>query len=223
MYRIGQFRRPQLDSYSIPLQVSLSEQTVPDIISRDIFFKDICGNLTGANIMNNKNSYYLRFQVKQKTDSEQRFYLKIRNTTETEDNEQLIEEYKVARGNGITYFEVILSPNATYNQIVWELQRTIIDYQTTTPRIMEVIVDSYTQLIDILPVLKTTYVDMEYLTKIGVQGPPSLLMCINKEQIRIGKNGIYEINNNNINITSISFVPKQTPNGLDYFIMDFEY
>lgn len=50
-------------------------------------------------------------------------------------------------------------------------------------------------------------------------------MCINREQIRLGKRGIYEINNG-INITSISFVPKVSTlasGELDYFIMDFEY
>ena len=58
-----------------------------------------------------------------------------------------------------------------------------------------------------------------YLTKIGIQGPPSLLMCINGEQIRIGKSGIYEINNENVKISFVGFIPNQ----LDYFIMDFEY
>jgi hypothetical protein len=51
-------------------------------------------------------------------------------------------------------------------------------------------------------------------------------MCINGEQIRIGKTGIYEINHDDIKITSISFVPKvinSTTNELEYFIMDFEY
>jgi len=49
-------------------------------------------------------------------------------------------------------------------------------------------------------------------------------MCINREQIRLGRTGIYEINNG-IDITSISFVPKGSndQNNLDYFIMDFEY
>ena len=223
MYKIGQFRRSQLDSYSTPLEIQLSSQPVSDIMSGDILFQDICGNLSDINMMDNQNNYYLRFSVKERADSEQRFYLKIRNTTETEDNEQLIEEYKIGRGNETIHFEVIISPNATYNQIIWELQRNIIDYQIATPRVMEIEIDSYTRLIDIFPILKSTYADLESLIKIGIQGPPSLLMCINGQQIRIGKSGIYEINNNNVNITSLSFVPKQTANGLDYFIMDFEY
>ena len=180
--------------------------------------------------MNSQNCYYLRFGVKQRSDSEQVFYLKIRNVSETEDNEQLIDEFKVACGTGTVYFEAILSPNATYNQILWELQRTAFDYRMlnadgTYGRVMNVVDYTYTRLIDVLATLKSTHAGMEYLTKIGIQGPPSLLMCINREQIRIGKTGIYEINNG-INITSISFVPKTSTlssDGLDYFIMDFEY
>ena len=180
--------------------------------------------------MNSQNCYYLRFGVKQRSDSEQAFYLKIRNVSETEDNEQLIDEFKVTSGTRTVYFEVILSPNATYNQVLWELQRTALDYRMlntddTYGRVMNVVDYTYTRLIDVLTTLKSTYPGMEYLTKIGIQGPPSLLMCINREQIRIGKTGIYEINNG-INITSISFVPKTSTlssDGLDYFIMDFEY
>ena len=230
MYHIGQFRRPQLDSYSTPLSMELGRQQTESVLSGDILFYNACGNLSGDNIMNSQNCYYLRFGVKQRSDSEQAFYLKIRNVSETEDNEQLIDEFKVASGTGTVYFEAILSPNATYNQVLWELQRTALDYNMlnadgTSGRVMDVVDYTYTRLIDVLATLKSTYPDMEYLTKIGIQGPPSLLMCINREQIRIGKTGIYEINNG-IKITSISFVPKTSTlssDGLDYFIMDFEY
>lgn len=230
MYHIGQFRRPQLDSYSTPLSMELGRQQTERASSGDILFYNACGNLSGDNVMNSQNCYYLRFGVKQRKDSEQVFYLKIRNVSETEDNEQLIDEFKVARGTGTVYFEVILSPNATYNQVLWELRRTALDYRMlnadgTYGRVMNVVDYTYTRLIDVLTTLKSTYTGMEYLTKIGIQGPPSLLMCINREQIRIGKTGIYEINNG-INITSISFVPKTSTlssDGLDYFIMDFEY
>ena len=230
MYHIGQFRRPQLDSYSTPLSMELDRQQTEGASSGDILFYNAYGNLSGDNVMNSQNCYYLRFGVKQRSDSEQAFYLKIRNVSETEDNEQLIDEFKVTRGTGTVYFEVILSPNATYNQVLWELQRTALDYRMlnadgTYGRVMNVVDYTYTRLIDVLTTLKSTYPGMEYLTKIGIQGPPSLLMCINREQIRIGKTGIYEINNG-INITSISFVPKistLSSDGLDYFIMDFEY
>ena len=226
MYHFGQFRSSQMDTYSTSLQMNMSTQPTERIFVHDIIFYNICGNLTGNNIVNNKNSYYLQFEVEKRMDSVQKFYLKLKNTTQTEDNEQLIQEFIVPTGNDTMYFEVIFTPNATYNQILWELQRTTLDYQSDQGRLMNIIVKNFTQLINVISTLQQTYTNITYLTKIGIQGPPSLLMCINGEQIRIGKSGIYEINNDLIKINFISFVPKQntlSSNGIDYFIMDFEY
>ena len=226
MYQFGQFRSSQTDAYSVSLEMEMGREPTQRSSSQDVVFYNICGNLSGNNIVNNQNSYYLQFEVKERMDSEQKFYLKLRNNTETEDNEQLIEEFTVPAGNGTRYFELTFTPNATYNQILWELQRTALDYQLDNGRLMNITIKNYTRLINIISTLKQIYSNMTYLTKIGIQGPPSLLMCINGEQIRIGKSGIYEINNDIIKITSISFVPKQatlTSNEVDYFIMDFEY
>ena len=227
-YQIGQFRKTQLDSYFTPLEMELDYQQIT--ANEGMIFQNVVGKLSGQNVVNSQNCYYLRFGVKQRNDSQQIFSLKLQNSLETNDNEQFIEEYRVSRGKEIIYFEIIISPNSTYNQIVWELQRTSLDYRLpnsdgSNGRIMNVTIENYARLIDILTILKSIYPQMKYLTKIGIQGPPSLLMCINREQIRIGKTGIYEINNG-INITSISFVPKESilnSNNLDYFIMDFEY
>lgn len=226
MYHFGQFRKSQIDSYSTPLQMTLNQQETEETSANDIIFYNIVGDLIGNNIVNNQNSYYLRFEVKQRVDSEQRFYLKLRNSNEIEDNEQLIEEFVVPAGTSTKYFEIAFTPNTTYNQILWELQRTALDYKLDHGRLMNIKIKSFTQLIDIVTILKQTHPDMTYLAKIGIQGPPSMLMCINGEQIRIGKSGIYEMNNDIIKITSISFVPQQqtfSSNKKDYFIMDFEY
>ena len=229
-YKLGQFRRPQISSYSTQLTAAIGKQATDASTGGDVVFYNACGNLTGRNVVNSQNCYYLRFGVRQRNDDQQVFYLKLHNVTETEDNEQLIEQYKVSRGTGTVYFEIVLAPNATYNQILFELQRTALDYRMvnvdgTYGRTMNVVFDRFERFVDVVAWLKTQYPGLEYLTKIGVQGPPSLLMCINKEQIRIGKSGIYQLNNN-INVTSISFMPQKSTlseDGLDYFIMDFEY
>lgn len=226
MYQFGQFRSSQVDSYTTSLQISMDRQPTEKFSSNDIVFYNVCGNLSNDNIVNNKNSYYLQFEVQEKIDSVQKFYLKLKNTMQEKDNEQLIEEFIVPMGRGKRYFEIIFTPNSTYDQILWELQRTALDYRLDYNRLMDITVTEFVQLINILPILKQTYNDITYLTKIGIQGPPSLLMCINGEQIRIGKSGIYELNNDLIKITFISFIPKQntfSSNTLDYFIMDFEY
>ena len=51
------------------------------------------------------------------------------------------------------------------------------------------------------------------------------MMCINGEEIRIGRTGIYELNNG-ITVQYIGFIVKEsdfTQDGKDYFIMDFQY
>ena len=238
MYNIGQFRSSSQSNYSTDLlnlaagteYIDADYQQVPTL---SISFQDAYKQFSGDAIMDNQNSYYLRFSVMQRTDSIQNFSLKLRNSLQQQDNEQSIERYEVTSGKmGETkqiFFEVIFSPNATYNQIVWELTRTGKDYDTTLEengqaretgvigRKMKVKIYKFTKLKNIMQTLRSHY-SMKYLTKIGIQGPPALLTCINRQQIRLGRNGIYEINNG-INITSISFVP----NDNDYFIMDFEY
>lgn len=225
-FNFGQFRSSQINSYSTNLTMELATEQSESIAGNEVVsFYNKYGILSGNNIVNNLNCYYLNFTVKRRSDSEQRFYLKLQNTNSTEDNEQLIDEFKVSKGNGTETLDIIISPNATYDRFVWELQRTALDYRMlnadgTYGRVMDVSINTYSQLIDVITEkLKSDYSNLESLKKIGIQGPPSLLMCINREQIRIGRNGIYEINNG-ININSISFVPK---NSTDYFIMDFEY
>jgi len=170
--------------------------------------------------MNNTNCYYIRFNIKKNVDNIQIIRLKLRDTQATEDNEQLIEIFEIGAGDEETVpLEIIIAPNNSYNQIVWELQRTTDDYRKTSRQI-QIEIKEFAQLINIMGRLTANNSNVRYLTKIGIQGPPSLLTCINREQIRLGKNGIYELNNNKIKITYIGFVPRSL---IDYFILDFEY
>lgn len=225
---VGQFRSNQMASYGDDINVVLDTQETDSssdsISGSDLIFQNICINLDNNNLQN-RSHYYLKFGV-QKMDSEQRFYLKLKNTNMSADNEQFIKEYIVAAGTGWVYFETIISPNSVYNQILWELQRTVTDYTTSqnniSGRIMTINDEDIVlmRLTDIITYLQSAYSEnnLTYLKKIGVQGPPSLLMCINGEEIRVGKSGIYELYNDSIKITSINFVPNNA-----YFIMDFEY
>lgn len=227
MYRIGQFRKSQIDQYYNVVPITFSQKQVSTTTNGGITFYDICGNLAGNDVVNSNNSYFLRFGVKQRIDSEQKFNLKLVNTAEAEDNEQYLQEYTVPMGNSFSYFEIIFTPNSTYNQIIWELQRTILDYKiqnvnsTKGGRIMNIDFRNFSLLKNVITFLKSQYPNLTSLSKIGVQGPPSMLMCINGEQIRIGNSGIYEINNDAIKITFLGFIPKTAPK--DYFIVDFEY
>ena len=56
MYHIGQFRRPQLDSYSTPLEMTIEkkrDERADSSGSFDVTFIDVFGELTGDNIINN--------------------------------------------------------------------------------------------------------------------------------------------------------------------------
>lgn len=234
-YQIGQYRRQQqIDQYSEDLGtvVIKDQEKTNQTFGTTLSFIDKIATQTTANnktidlTVNNQNCYYLYFTVKRMS-TKQNFYLKLINTSATgATTEQLIDTYQVEESdnsNSVVHFETIISPNATYNGILWELQRNNDDL-SGNKRVMNVTVNNFTRLKNILSTL-----NIQRLTKVGIQGPPSLLMCINREPIRIGRNGIYELNNG-IDITSISFVPKFVPknnssgsNVLDYFIMDFEY
>lgn len=78
---------------------------------------------------------------------------------------------------------------------------------------------------NIIDALSSTYGLTQFI-RIGVQGPTGLMMSINGEQIKVGKTGIYELNDTNIKITYLGFVLKENVlnvDGYDNFILDFEY
>lgn len=230
-YQIGQFRRTQLESYSTNLTFEMSTQENEDsVTSNNTKFIDSCMLLSGSNVLNSKTSYYLRFRIKQRLDSIQNFTLKLRNSDSVTDNYQNIKTYNVNQGSSTTDFELIFSPNASYNQIIFELNRIALDYITenangTYGRIIEVEVLEFYSIYNVVTYLSSAYSNLTRLEKIGVQGPPGLMMCINGEEIRIGRTGIYELNNG-ITVQYIGFIVKEsdfTQDGKDYFIMDFQY
>lgn len=238
MYQIGQLRRQPGFDYYTKIDGALSQQSTTAISGGTISFQNPCYNLN-TNI-NNQNCYYLRFNITRFPGSDQIIRLKLRKNEDVtqEDNEQLIDIIKIEKGAPRTgeqstiaekvYLEYILAPNGIYNQILWQLERTALDYQTEEDvthfgRKTIVEVEEFAQLVDVMSSLNVTgkpNSKIKYLSKIGIQGPPSLLTCINREQIRLGKNGIYELNNDKIKIASISFVPRSQT---DYFILDYEY
>jgi len=111
----------------------------------DITFTDVKFDINGGIGSNdeqvvNENSYYLNFKVQRHLNDEQHFRLKLRHEDEDETKirEQYLEDYIVHKGNSdYAYFEIVFTPNASYETIIWELQRTTSDY-TDNPRTMTV-------------------------------------------------------------------------------------
>ena len=236
-YNIGQFRRTSnindyYEDISNDFVIQYFQERLSELTST-VFFENAYYDFSNTgNKLNKQNYYYLNFSVK-KMNSIQNFYLKLKNLTQSEDdfsdnNEQIIAEFTVPQStieDDWTNFEIIIAPNKTYGQLYWDLRRTISnDYLSTSDMQVEgAIGRKMTIVINQFAIIKNIVKDINKIVKIGVQGPPSLLMCINGEQIRIGKTGIFEINEDNVSISFVGFVPKVKNNILEYFIMDYEY
>lgn len=236
-YNIGQFRRTSnindyYEDISNNFVIQYFQERLSELTST-VFFENAYYDFSNTgNKMNKQNYYYLNFSVK-KMNSIQNFYLKLKNLTQSDDdfsdnNEQIIAEFTVPQStieDDWTNFEIIIAPNKTYGQLYWDLRRTISnDYLSTSDMQVEgAIGRKMTIVINQFAIIKNIVKDINKIVKIGVQGPPSLLMCINGEQIRIGKTGIFEINEDNISISFVGFVPKVKNGILEYFIMDYEY
>lgn len=65
------------------------------------------------------------------------------------------------------------------------------------------------------------------LSKIGVQGHSNLMMAVNKEEIKIGQNNVYELDGSNLidedGNTGITFLGIAALSDADYFILDYQY
>ena len=234
MYKFGQFRKSQLSSYLTPLEYTLDDLETQSYLSEEIIFIDKGINLNEENVLqaltidNKQKSYYLRFKIF-KQETKQKITIKLVNTEKEEDNIQVVETIYVEPGasDDFSAFELVLSPNDnhTYNQICFELNRDFIDYTTinedeTYGRVISVLVDRLDEIYNVISYLSPS-IDNKYLLKqIGVQGPPGLLMSINGEAIRIGRSGLYEINNG-INTSFIGFIIE--PDEEKYFVLDYQY
>ena len=231
MYKFGQFRKSQLSSYLIPLEYTLNDLAVQSSLSRGVTFIDkgidLDNALQALDSGGKQKSYYIRFKIYKQT-TKQFITVRLVNTEKTSDNVQTIENLEINAGNADDYsiFELILSPNDnhTYNQIYFELNRELIDYNTlnadgTYGRKIMLAIDNLSEIYNVIDFLQTSIENKRVLKQIGVQGPPGLLMSINGEAIRIGRSGLYEINNG-INTSFIGFVIEDDEK---YFILDYQY
>lgn len=65
-------------------------------------------------------------------------------------------------------------------------------------------------IVNILPVITAN--------SIGIWGSPSQIACVNGVKIQLGKTGIYELNNPNIKINFVGFIPVDKN-----FVLDYSY
>lgn len=234
MYNFGQFRRTQLDSYMTALNYDFIDLETQSPLSQGVVFLDKAITLSEQNVLQATDdtgtvvkSYYMRFKIYKKEDSEQLVTIKLVNTNKTEDNQQTIKTVKIESGleNDYSTFDIVIAPNATYNNIQFILNRVVDDYNTVDEnniygRKMNITIDSLKEIYNVIETLNPSIDNLGRLKQIGVQSAPGLMMSIEGELIRVGRSGIYEINNG-VSIKYIGFIVE--PNDNKYFVLDYQY
>lgn len=196
-YTVEQFRKTQLADSAYKTALSYTKGTVTSTYGTDV---KVSATLT------NSSSYYLKFSVAGNKSYSQKFTVKL---TSSSDLTQTIDTYTVPATSGSKTYEMIFTPNSSYNAIVLELSRTSED-----SKVMSVTIEDFYIVNNIISNFGTVEIK-----KIGIQGKPGQIICLNGEQIRIGRSGFYEIDNG-YSITSIGFVIREST---DYFIVDYQY
>lgn len=233
-YRFNQFRRANYNNYLITMDYTYTKLLTQSELLSGTYFYDNKLVFTGDNILqamdsNNKyvKSYYCKFKV-YKRDSEQIIQTRLFYTFKQEDNIQYLQKFTIPAGDPSEYVvcELVIKPNATYNELQFILERTLEDYNiqledpTKGGRTMNIEIESMKEIYNIFNYLKSTDIKMRCLLQIGVQGPANLLMSIDGEGVRTGRTGQYEINYG-ANIQFIGFVVEEG-DGIN-FILDYQY
>lgn len=234
-FNFGQFRRSQVSNYLTPMDYNIIDLKTVSAASTATFFSDKVISLPDTNPLisvnenNIQQSYFLRVKIYKRQDSKQIATIKLNNTSKISDNIQNIRQIEIPMGNETEYttFEIVISPNNNYNEIQFILSREALDYgiypeegSDISGRVMKIEVDNLSLIYNIMDYLRTSIDNKGRLKQIGVQGPTGLLMNINGESIRIGRTGIYEINNG-VTISSIGFIIEN--GNTDNFILDYQY
>ena len=226
-YNFGQFRRKHIDSYLTPIDFNVALEQKESTLSQGVIFNETViklDNPLGFIDENGKQKcYYLKFKIFKKMKSNQIITLVLKNETTI----QKIKTISLGAGLADDYvtFEAIIAPKTSYDTIYFELDRTSEDFNQinedgTYGRIVGVEVDTLANIYNIINYLNPVIEGKGKLKQIGVQGPSGMLMCINGEEIRIGRTGIYEINYG-ITIHSVGFIVE--PNDGKNFILDYQY
>lgn len=199
----------------------------------------------GGGTFSSSNTYYIRFAIKRIVLGE----IDRVNTTETlnislilykddgsstggdhmkgtfQTVEQLItvEPYVEGRNTPYKTFEVVFTPNSTYSYFTLQLNKIAYDYKADTGSRADtfIIPDGCVDFDEQGDVCTINNIfDNITATKIGVQSRPGTLLCINREAIRIGRSGTYEINNGyKINFVGIAAPNEEIPD----FLLDYAW
>lgn len=174
-------------------------------------FYDEC--LKFSSNLDSSSNYYFHGKIKRMT-SNQIFYIKLvyySPSTQEEEVEQYIKTVEIAKGDPDEWVDVefIFTPLLSFNCLLFELKRDTTDFRIETryPLI------DYEEVSLVNNIISSKIARGVKLIKIGVQSRPGLLMCINGEEIRTCRTGIYELKNGVMTISFFSVVTAAKESG----------
>lgn len=174
-----------------------------EVVDATNFFEDECVKVDNFVV---SKYYYFHGKIKRMS-TDQTFYVKLVyfNPEGSEgEMEQYIKTINVSKGDIDEWVDVefIFAPLLAFDCILFELQRTSADYKTETryPKL------AYEELSEINNIIPSKISDGAKLIKIGVQSHPTLMMCLNGEEIRTCRTGVYELRNGMMTISFFSVV-----------------
>lgn len=225
-YKIKQFKRNQLlvnDYLKIIEEFSneknYSQTGYETVIAESLKVKDSSIRMPEGMKLEKGKNYYFTF----KSWDFLNYKVKLVNT-----DTQASMTVKTIQ-SGYNRQEIIFCPNDNYNLIVFELIRNLTNSNNLTREglSLDTSGSEIFKLYELTNILNTSaFLDVPYIKKFGLQGPPGLVFCMNGEEMRLGKSGIYEVED--INVDNLAFVLKnQSPipfeDAVDFFILDYQY
>lgn len=166
-------------------------------------FHDEC--LYYGNKFKTNTFYYFHGKIKKWT-TVQTFYIKLVNYNDTGDEatEQYIKTITINNSDKEEWadIEFCFAPAVEFDCLLFELVRTVEDWRNLTryPKII------YEEISVINNLIGNTIQNTLSFIKLGVQSRPGFLMCINGEEIRTCRTGIYELKNGVLSINFFSAV-----------------
>ena len=140
-------------------------------------------------------SYYISFSVpaSNKVQKIELILTGTENDTEISQYLTTITVPKKTRNSMSFPFQFIFTPYHNNLTLTWVLQRNYFSERSEPcPNINNLIIKQLTNILQEQNDENKIYT----ITKIGLQGPVGTLFCLNGEPLRIGKNGIYELEEN---------------------------
>lgn len=184
---------PQIKSIGSDwVSVLMKREVESTTFSEKALFYEVGKTLTPIELGQN---YYLRFIIKN-TSNERTLKVKLVNSKDgkkidIDSKEQVLKTIVVPK-NVTREYEVVFSPLADFNTILIENSHT----------------NSGIAFLELSHLTNLSELSSKSFAKIGINGVPGTTFCINGEEIKIGKSGVYELKNGIINTSFFALIEK---------------